>query len=267
MPESTESRAGRPAPTSDTFRWVWVALSVLAGAMLVVLFLAVVDPGLDQPKISAAIVAATLILMGMLVGYRSPGFTVWEPGVGGFVLIAISALALLGSGTPTPSALVILGALAVGPVLAVAGAWAGEMLQGTYEDDLVGVQWLWVVVGVVVGFMTGVYSLYLASALFDAGFLGLLGSFGASFMVTGFIVGFFSPGTTIVEPAIATVALIVMDSALALVQFHALFPLGAVMLALLLGVVLSVTGAWIGEAAQDIKTGQQAKTGSDRGGM
>ncbi len=164
----------------------------------------------------------------------------------------LTVLAVTVSAGPPPLGPVTF-ALVLGPLFAVAGAWAGEMLQGSYRDSSPGVQWLWVLVAIVVGFMSGVYAIFIAEALLGINYLGLLASFGASFMLTGFVVGYFSPGTTILEPAIATAGIVVLDGILSLIHFHALFPVGALMLAIVAGVVLSVTGAWLGEAAQDLR--------------
>ncbi len=49
--------------------------------------------------------------------------------------------------------------------------------------------------------------------------------------------------------------------AFGLLYFRAWFPVGAVLMALVAGVVLSVTGAWMGEAAQDIRTRPRPSNG------
>lgn len=231
----------------------WVSASVLCGALLLGLFLAIVDPEIVRPRVSGCVFAATLVFTGVLVGYRSPGRTTWEPGLGGVVLVVLAAVALaLYTGRfPSLAALVIMSLFA--PLLAIAGAWTGEMLQGTYRDSALGLQWLWVLVAIVVGFAAGLYSVFLAEALLGVNYLGILACFGASFLLTGFVVGFFSPGRTILEPAVATGGLILLDVVFSLLYFRAWFPIGAVLLALLAGIVISVTGAWMGEAAQDIR--------------
>ncbi len=233
--------------------WFWVSASVVCGALLLALFLAIVDPGIDRLRVSGGVFAATLVLTGVLIGYRSPGLTTWEPGVGGLALVLLSAvvLALYTGQLPSLAAVAITFPLA--PLFAIAGAWTGEMLQGTYRDDAVGLQWLWVLVAIVVGFAAGLYSVFLAEALLGVNYLGILAFFGASFLLTGFVVGFFSPGRTILEPAVAIGGLILLDVVFSLLYFRAWFPVGAVLLALLAGIVLSVTGAWMGEAAQDIR--------------
>lgn len=68
-------------------------------------------------------------VMGLLVGVASPGSTIVEPGVAGFLLAAISyvfdhfVLSLFGVGL-----VVAAGYGAVGMLLAVGGAWIGEAL-------------------------------------------------------------------------------------------------------------------------------------------
>ncbi|HSM34762.1 MAG TPA: hypothetical protein VK837_00065 [Longimicrobiales bacterium] len=248
--------------TAPSIDWFWVGASVVSAALLLAIFLAIVDPGLARPRVSGALFVATLVFTGMLIGYRSPGATTWEPGVGGLALVAfaLAAVTLYSRALPPAEALVL--APLTAPLFAIAGSWTGEMLQGTYRDDSPGLQWLWVLVAIVVGFSAGLYAVFLAEAIFGINYLAVLAAFAASFMLTGAIVGYFSPGKTILEPAVATGGLIAFDVVFTLLYFRAWFPIGAVLLALVAGIVLSVTGAWMGEAAQDIRVRTRSASGA-----
>jgi hypothetical protein len=254
--EPTASESG-----VESIDWSWVTASVVAGGLLLAVFLTIVDPGIERARVSGAIFVATLVLTGALIGYKSPGATTWEPGLGGIALVLLAFAAItLHTGALPPLAALVLAPLTA-PLFAIAGSWTGEMLQGTYRDDALGLQWLWVFVAIVVGFAGGLYAVFLTQAIVGINYLAILASFAASFLLTGFIVGYFSPGRTILEPAVATAGLIAVDVAFGLLYFRAWFPVGAVMMALVGGVVLSVTGAWMGEAAQDIRTRTRPSNG------
>jgi hypothetical protein len=225
------------------------------GAVLVLAFVAVVDPALVRMRVSGAVFSATLILTGMLSGYRSAERTVWEPGIGGLILVV---LASAGMAIAAPSALPlrsVLVGLGVGPLLAIAGAWAGEMLQGTFVDRSPRIQWLWILVAVVMGFMTGLYCIYFAEALVGLDPIVIIGAFAASFFVTGAAVGYFSPGRTIIEPTLAAAGIVAADVVFFFLQFRVVFPWAVVLVITVAGGLVAMAGAWVGEAGQRLQGG------------
>jgi hypothetical protein len=240
-------------PAARPLRWVWVLGSTLIGAILLLAFLAVVDPALVRPRVSLTVFAATLIMTGIIAGYRSAGRTVWEPGIGGLILVALvsAALAIVAPSALPPGS--VIGALVLGPLLAVGGAWAGEVLQGTYLDSSPRIQWLWIMVAIVVGFMAGVYCIYVAEALVGSDPIAITGAFVASFFVTGVVVGYFSPGRTIIEPGIAAAGIVTVDIVFCVLHFRAMFPWAVVLIAAIAGGVVAMAGAWLGEAAQRLR--------------
>ena len=108
-------------------------------------------------------------------------------------------------------------------------------MQGTIADgDPLTFQWVWVGVGSVLGVLLSVYSVFVLYALLDLSSFGTLLFFLGSFFVTAFVVAFYSPGSTILEPAMAAILVMILDALLALAGFQAPFPLIAVIVAAVL---------------------------------
>lgn len=260
MDVRTESAAGIE---TGALRWAWAGIGVLVGAVLIGAFVWVVDPGLSRPEVSGLVATLTLILTGALVGYRSPGETIRETAIMGLALLGIVTFVLIGVlGQPVPAGLVLLSVF-YAPALAMAGGWVGEMMQGTLESSPTGrIDWAWVVVGVVVGLLLSVYTVFIADTLVGASTAGIVGALAASFLAMGFMVGWFSPGVTILEPALAAVGVVAFDVGLAVLNFGAAFPLQAVIVGVATGFAVALAGGWLGELAQR-RIGRRAPGGMD----
>ncbi len=113
---------------SDGLQWSWVGFGVLI--MFGVTFFAGLIMGLaglgDSLGVSVIVSLGAFTLGGFIVGSRSPGKTIYEPGVAALIAVLIGML-LQGEFD--------LLALAIGGVLpflaAVAGGYLGEKSQGT----------------------------------------------------------------------------------------------------------------------------------------
>ncbi len=243
-----ESPPGAPEP----LRWAWVAGGVLLGAALIGLFLWLVDPGLERPSQASSVFVLSVILVGIFVGYRSRGETIVEAGIAGIVLLiltAIIAIAALGLRVPT-FAWMISPFLVL--LLAMAGGWVGEMLQGTLEEaheDRV-VDWPWLFASVLIGLTLSSYGVLLGRALLGLTIEQSLLAFAVSFLVTGWIVGYFSPGTTMVEPALAALLMLIVDAAFLILWFETLPAQQTLLTGIGGSVVLAFLGAWLGESMQ-----------------
>lgn len=246
-----------PQP-EDRLRWTWVGAGALLGAAVISLVVYVVDPQLDRPEVTGLLVALSLILVGMAVGYRSSGETIRETAIVGVILMLLACIA----GTALMDVHISAGVWVLGPFIAasisMAGGYVGELLQGTLEEAHADepLDWPWVFASVVIGFTLSAYLVSLGQALFGLTGSQLLPVLAASFLVTGFVVGIFSPGITMIEPAIAALGMIILNAGLVILWFEALPP-REVLFGFAAGVVLALIGGWIGERTQRFVTARR----------
>ncbi len=139
-----------------------------------------------------------------------------------------------------------------GAALAMAAAWAGEMLQGTVEDahDDRGLDWPWVFVCVICGFVVESYAVFVGGAFVPVTASGLLTLFLVTIFLTGCFVGLLSPGFTAVEPAVASVAMVVLSAALADLWLSDPLSAAALLAAAFGGILAGVAGGFLGETMQ-----------------
>lgn len=241
-----------PSKTPDALRWAWVVGGVVLGAVLIGLFMYLVDPDFQRPAVSGLMISLTIVLVGVLVGYRSRGETIREAAAAGIILIFIIVfIAAVGLGISAQPLVWLLSPF-FGAMLALVGGYAGEMLQGTLDEahEDKAIDWPWVFVSMVIGFSLSTYLVFLGQALFALTPADRLMVFGLSFFVTGWIVGFYSPGVTMIEPAIAAGGLVALHAGFIVLWFEAGPPLGTLLVALTGGVLAALAGGWLGEKMQ-----------------
>lgn len=251
--------AHRSEEGTDSFRWSWVILGIGLGAVLIGLFLFLVDPQLDRLDVAGYVLALALILSGIVVGRLSPGETIRETAVVGAALVVVTGiLASAFLGRKVPFFVWMVAPLYAAP-LTMMGGWVGEMLQGTLEESVRDetLDWQWVIVSVVIGLALSTFSVLLASARFGLLPKDSLWIMAISFLVTGLLVGYYSPGKTMIEPAIAAALMAVVNAGFIITWFGAL-PLGRVVVAGFGGaIVLAIIGGWAGEKLQDVVRGRE----------
>lgn len=246
---------------SQPMRWPWVIVGVVLGAVLISVFLRFVDRYLDRPAVDGLIISLCILLVGILVGVTSKGETIREAAVAGLmvaVLTAASVAFILRIPVPTLAWLVgPFGAL----FIALLGGYVGEMLQGTLEEAHVDkrIDWPWVFVSVVVGFTLSSYAVFLTRALVTPFPNQDLYVFAAAFLVTGLIVGFFSPGVTMVEPAIAAAGMILVHTGFVVLYLETAPAMEALLVAFAAGTLLALLGGWLGETLQGLRRGARVR--------
>ena len=248
------SGAGPPTIASHRLRWGWVGGGTLIGAALLSAFLYLVDPALEQPVLDGFVLMLTVVLTGMLVGYRSRGETIREAGLAGLVLLGLTAALAIGLlRVRVPPMVWIIGPF-YATLLAMMGGWVGEILQGTLEEahEDRPIDWPWIFVSVTVGLMLSTYGVLVGRALFDLGALESVLVFIASFMATGWIVGFFSAGSTVVEPAIAALLMIVVDAAFIILWLEHLSNVDTLGMTFGGAAIAALLGGWLGEKSQRV---------------
>jgi len=237
------------SPDTTDLRWAWVAAGVAIGVVLLGSLVPIVQSDTPRPDVALLVGSLTFVLMGVLVGYNSPGETIREAAIAGIFLVVLSFLAI-GIGFELPLTGSMAGAgLIVGLSLSALGGWVGEVLQGTlvHEGTPGPLEWPWILVGAVLGIMLSVYTVFVLQTVFDLSPVGVLAGFLASFFVTAFFVGYFSPGFTILEPALAALLVIAADMILVVAGFSSPFPLGTVAVAAAVAVVIAFAGGYAGE--------------------
>jgi len=239
-------------PAHHRLRWGWIAGGVLLGAGLISLFLFAIDPTLSEPAIAGLIVGLAIILTGIVVGARSRGETIREAGAAGLVLVVVMAVLSIAVFRLSIPVFAWLMAPFFVPALAMLGGWAGELLQGTLEEayDDRAVDWPWVMVSIVIGFTLSSFAVLLGQRAFGLTTDQSLLAFAGSFLVTGWLVGFFSPGMTMVEPAIAGGLMLVVDCGFVIMVFERLPGAQVVLTGFVGGMLLALLGGWLGETTQ-----------------
>lgn len=243
--------APEPQP-GEPLRWAWVGMGVLFGFFMIGLFIYLVDPQLQHPLVAALIGSLSLVLVGIFVGFSSRGETIRETAVAGVALLALTAIVVAGVLKVRVTAGVWLLSPFYAATLAMLGGWVGEMLQGTvdeaHDDEIV--DWPWVFVSIIIGFTLSTYCLFLGRELIGMSAAQLLILFALSFFVSGWLVGFYSPGVTSVEPAIAATGLLLLEAGLIRIWFNEIPFIQTVLLAFVGGTLLAYIGGWLGERSQ-----------------
>jgi MFS family permease len=196
------------------------------------------------------------IVTGTIIGYYSPGITINEASVGGvLVMLVMLFLLFITKAEIHFSASINLLLLILGLGFSWVGGWAGEKLQG---DDASAAEaknqkflWKWVIVGVIVCFALNILFVFLLSKfflvhVFKFAFIGFI----ISFVVTGFLVGYKSPGVTLKEPAVAGLLAVLLDWVYLRYIIFLRVPGLYLTVGLLIGFMISLFGAWLGEKYQ-----------------
>jgi hypothetical protein len=236
--------------------WKWVILSVIAGLIIVGASYFIVAPTFHSGEVQALVMLVGFIVTGAIIGYFSPGITINESSVGGALVMVVMLLLLYITKAETHfSAAVNLLLLILGVGFSWVGGWAGEKLQGdegsATEAQVKKFLWKWVLVGVILGFAFNVLFVFLLSTLFltylfKFAFIGFI----VSFVLTGFVVGYKSPGITLKEPAVAGLLAVILDWVFLRFIISLAVPTMYLALGLIMGFMISLFGAWLGEKYQ-----------------
>ncbi len=249
--EATASKGG--------LEWKWIITGILAGTALCLSLYLMIAKTFHIPLIPTFMSLLGFVVMGIIIGFKSEGYTLKEPAIGGFVtLLLVGNILAFGFGM-TFSTMEMIAAPVIGLILGLIGGWVGEQIQITpeelvkeLEDDKKGkLQWGWIIAGTVIAFIFNAFFVIGGFALLKFGMGGIVIALGASFLLAGLLVGYFSPGVTIMEAGIAGVLSVVLN-ALFLYSFSLLMmdEMMYVVELLIGGFILSLVGGWLGEKLQ-----------------
>jgi hypothetical protein len=236
--------------------WKWVILSVIAGLIIVGASYFIVAPTFHSGEVQAIVMLVGFIVTGVIIGYYSPGITINEASVGGALVMLLMLWLIYFTKVDIHfSMLINILLLILGVGFSWVGGWAGEKLQGD-EDSAAEAQvqkflWKWVIVGVIVCFALNILFVFILSKLFlihifKFAFVGFV----VSFVVAGFIVGFKSPGVTLKEPAVAGLLAVILDWIYLKFIITLSIPTMYLVIGLIMGLMISFLGAWLGEKYQ-----------------
>ncbi|MEK6650711.1 MAG: hypothetical protein AABY75_07030 [Bacteroidota bacterium] len=240
--------------------WKWVIAGVIAGLIIVGASYYIVAPVFHSPAIQTLVMMVGFMMTGVIVGYFSPGVTIREAGIGGaIVMVLIMVLMAITGDTDNfvQNKLIDFLLLILGVGFSLAGAWAGEKLQGdnapATEDDKAEdiIHWKWVLAGVVIGFALNALFVFLTAPVFQLNMSVAIVAFLVSFLITGFIVGYKSPGVTLKEPAIAGIFTVIIDWVFLEFGINLEIAADNLISGLALGFLFSLLGAWLGEKYQE----------------
>ncbi len=117
------------------FQWKWVFAGLALGLVLNVMFVFLLAPlfNIDLSLIHIAF-SASFIVLGFIIGYKSPGVTLKEPAVAGAIAVIGEWLFIeYGIQLPVPVGYIAFGVVE-GFLLTLFGAWLGERYQLAKES-------------------------------------------------------------------------------------------------------------------------------------
>ncbi len=248
---------------AQTFDFKVASLSTVVGVVLVSLMAWLTGNDFGSPVFPFMAILSAYILSGMLIGFMSKGETIAEPGVAAILTGVISVLIInsmnmkcFSSLNGDPYAVNMLLLTLNGVLLTFAGAWAGEKMQGTFEntdkhEKLI--EWGWIVAGTIVGVAVSLILSNVIIKIYSAYLTPLYISLSVGIFVTGLIVGLRSPGVTIKEAAIAGILTAVIN--LNIFKFTldpdtTALTMMSVIGTLILGLVAALIGGVTGERLQ-----------------
>lgn len=239
--------------------WKWIIIGVVVGTVLCVSLYTMIAQTFHIPLIPTFMSLMGFVVMGIVIGYKSEGYTIKEPAIGGVVTLLITGYILALGFEYDFTITEQIFAPVIGLILGLVGGWVGEQIQVTPEEaakELAEhqkgkIQWGWVLAGTVIAFTFNAFFVVGGFALLKFSVGGILLALGASFLMAGLLVGYFSPGTTIKEAALAG-GLSVVLNAVFLYSFSLLQAeeYMYVVEGLVGGFVLSLVGGWLGEKLQ-----------------
>ncbi len=73
-----------------SFEWKWMIIGTIVGVLLAVLLVYIMSETFHTYYVPTFIGLLSFIITGIIIGYKSPGYTLREPAVGGALAIIIT---------------------------------------------------------------------------------------------------------------------------------------------------------------------------------
>lgn len=244
---------------SKGFEWKWLIVGVVAGTALCVSLFQIMAATFHTGTVPTFMSLLGFVVMGIIIGYKSEGYTIKEPAIGGAITVLLAGGILKYGLRIEFSTIEFVVAPIVGLILGFIGGWVGEQIQVTPEEAAKELeeakkgklQWGWIAAGTILAFVANSFFVFGGFALLKFGVNGILVSLGASFLLAGLLTGYFSPGITIKEAGIAGLFSVILNFLMLFVAFDGtILPISYMAEVVIGGLVLSLVGGWLGEKLQ-----------------
>ena len=243
----------------NTFRFKAFFITVFVGLIFSISFILSVGDQFATALFPTTALLAAFIVSGFFVGYFSNGVTFLEPGLGSIITAVIlyffiPVLNLKGFRGMWDSDWILIFMNAV--LLTFAGAWLGEKFENTSlkSDQLLSksFDWSWMIAGTLMGITSSIIIVLLLDLIFGPDPESFLIPFVLALFITGIIIGWKSPGYTVIEAGIAGFLTLTVLFNILRLTLRTESPVGVwtIIIGLLVGFLEAYFGAAIGEKIQ-----------------
>ena len=240
-------------------------LSIIVGTALVIGFAYITGDFYATALFPSLAILSAFIISGFIIGIMSKDVTIAEPGIGAVVVAILSylivpAMELKGLALVTTSDWILI--FINGIVLTFLGAWLGEKIQHgalptADESDF---DWGWGIAGTILGVTLNIVLVIILTLIMGANPSKFYIPFFLSLFIVGIVIGRFSPGITIKEAGLAGLLIIAVDfDIIRLTLYSESIPLSYIIGGMLIGIIVTWIGGFIGEKMQASKEAKVAK--------
>lgn len=243
----------------QSFHFFAVVIAIIIGCIFVLGLGYISGSFYATPRLPIMAVISGFVITGIIVGWVTKQETIIEPGIASVIVAVIGyfvfrAMSLKGFVDLSISDMALV--LCNGILLTFAGSWAGEQLQGTPGEKTslsVKVEWPWIVCGTSIGLTLSIVLVSSIVVWLGADLDLLMYAFLLGLLLTGFLVGWRSPGATILESALAGFLTVILSIDIVIITFVPV-PGKVKLIGIIVGLIAALIGGMIGEKVQKVKT-------------
>jgi len=235
-------------------------ITIFVGLVITSVFMLFVRTEFATALFPVTALWAAFIVTGFFVGYFSNGVTFLEPGFGSIILAAILFFMLPyfeidGFYGIWDSDWLLIYMNAV--IFTFAGAWLGEKFENTSlkSDQLLATSfdWSWMIAGTLMGIISSIIIVLLLDLLLGPDPESFLIPFVLALFITGIIIGWKSPGYTVIEAGVAGFLTLTILLNVYRMTLQTEEPIGsiAIIVGLMVGFLETYFGGAVGEKIQE----------------
>jgi hypothetical protein len=236
-----------------------IALTFIVGLAITLGFAYIMSMQLATALFPTIALMAGFIVTGFLIGFFSKGVTFVEPGIGSILIsivlfFLIPALNLRGFEGVWNSDWMIIFMNSI--LLTFVGAWLGEKFEDSSLNSEMLIKgnfdWGWMIAGTIMGITFSMILVNLLDLVLGHNPSGFVIPYFVALLVSGLVVGWKSPGYTVLEGGLSGFLTVTMVFNIARLTLITEEPIGEwyIILGILLAFVVSIIGSWIGEKIQ-----------------
>jgi hypothetical protein len=231
-------------------------VSIITGIVVVIFFSWASGSKFETALFPVLAMLSGFIVTGFLIGIISKGVTIIEPGLGsiivaGVTFFVIPQMQIQGFMEITyDSDWIII--LMNGVILTFIGAWLGEKFQNSenLDEDQEIVEWSWIVAGTIFGVSLSIIIAIVINLIIGNDPIYFIIPFFIALVVSGYMVGYRSPGVTIKEAGISGFLIITFIFTIVRLTLVSNIEIVYVIGGIILGYIVSTGGGWLGEKMQ-----------------